>query len=967
MLNTRALLLTDVVDSTRLSQSVGDEAMGRLWQAHDRAARDLLLAWRGREIDKSDGLFLLFDSAADAAGYALAYHHALAALQPPLQARAGLHVGPVTLRDNSPADIALGAKLLEVDGLAKPIAARVMGLAQAGQTLLSSDARDALGATSQRLQSHGHWRLKGIDQPLELYEAGDAASPFIPPPDQAKAYRVVRDADQPAALWLPARSVRHSLPAGRDAFVGRHDDLLRLARALDGGARLVSVLGMGGTGKTRLVTQFGWTWLGEFAGGVWFCDLSRARDVDAIASAVARGLDVPLGRTEPLSQLASAIAGRGHCLVILDNFEQVAQHAEATLGHWLDRAPQAVFVATTREVLGIVGEQTLALAPLGTADAAQLFCLRAQAARQGFAPDADERQAIDQLVQVLDGLPLAIELAAARVRVMPPRALLERMHERFKLLWSRSGRQDRQATLRAAFDWSWELMHEAERMALAQLSVFAGGLTLDAAAAVIDLSALPDVPWLADMVLSLVDKSLVRQVADDRFDLLQSLREYAAEHLQTPGRFVGSGPQAQAAAQQRHGQYFAALGAKRAAEHACIELDNVVAACRRAVAAGQAGLALRALVSAWGPIRLRGPFRVGLDLADAVATLPALDNALRAELSHIHGSALELCGRVAEAQQAFERGLSLALASNNRVLECRSLQALTTLLTRTGQVAQAADFGQRALALAQGGVEPGTQCALLNALGQVADAMGRPEASKQHFEQALQIARDNGERRWEGGSAGNLGQFHANQGHFAEARQLYEQAVQIAQELGDRQWEANTRCNLGLLHHGEGRLTQAEAELSAALSAARELGYVRLASVVQCNLGLVAQAQSQHGQAQAYYEAALALAVELGDKRSQGQFLTYLGSLHRSQERFDTALACLQHGQALLRGVSDPVSLGILLCALAEAEHGALHAAAADQAWAEAQSLAKDLAPVEPGSEFGQALQRACQSLALAV
>jgi hypothetical protein len=205
-----ALLLTDLVDSAALAQRLGDEAMARVWAAHDRVARDLLRTWRGREIDKTDGFLLMFAEAVDALGYVLAYHHALHALEtamqaalppgdgapPRLQARAGLHVGEVTVRENPAADVALG-----------------------GQTLITAAARDALGTM---------------------------------------AHRVVRQGD----VWLPARGTRHALPAERDAFVGRRSTLQELARRFDGGARLVSLLGIGGCGKSRVATRFGWQWLG---------------------------------------------------------------------------------------------------------------------------------------------------------------------------------------------------------------------------------------------------------------------------------------------------------------------------------------------------------------------------------------------------------------------------------------------------------------------------------------------------------------------------------------------------------------------------------------------------------------------------------------------------------------------------------------------------------------------------------
>jgi len=193
MSDVRALLLTDVVDSTKLSEEIGDAAMAEVWAGHDRVARDLLPKFNGREIDKTDGMLLLFDHATQAVEYAMAYHKALAALPVPLKARAGLHVGPVILRENAPDDVAHGANPLEVDGLAKPTAARVMSIARGGQILLTPEARQALGQTGHKLESHGHWMIKGVADPLELFEVGEPEQRFVPPPDGEKVYRVIRN------------------------------------------------------------------------------------------------------------------------------------------------------------------------------------------------------------------------------------------------------------------------------------------------------------------------------------------------------------------------------------------------------------------------------------------------------------------------------------------------------------------------------------------------------------------------------------------------------------------------------------------------------------------------------------------------------------------------------------------------------------------------------------------------------
>ncbi|HEY2560539.1 MAG TPA: tetratricopeptide repeat protein [Caldimonas sp.] len=947
-----ALLLTDIVDSTKLTEELKEDAAVALWSAHDRLARDLIPRWGGREIDKTDGMLLLFDAVSDALGYALAYHAAIRDEALGIKARAGIHLGPISLRANPAHDVARGAKPIEVDGIALPMVARIMSIAGGGQTLLSEHARRALGPLPLRIRSHGHWLMHGIAEPIELFEVVDDGGRFTTPPDGAKAHRVVRQGD----LWQPLRDIRHSLPAERDTFVGREALLEVLASKVDADARLISVLGMGGVGKTRLVTRFAWTRRADCPGGVWFCDLSQARGVDGILFAVAHGLDVPLGQSDLVAQLGRAIAGRGKCLVVLDNFEQVAKYAEETLGRWLERAPLAQFIVTTREVLGIVGEEILAVPPLDGEDAVELFLKRADAARQGYRPGAEDLSAVGQLVKVLDGLPLAIELAAARVRVMAPRTLLSRMKDRFDVLLSHAGRRDRQATLRAAFDWSWELLSESEKAALARLSVFEGGFTLESAGAVVGaVAAVASTPSVVDLVQWLVDKSFVRQVSDERFDLLESVREYAAQHLRTEQRFEASGPACEAEARTRHWRYFATLDERAAVANRCAELNNLAAACRAAAQAGDAPSAIGCLVAAWTALRLTGPYRAAVDLAALVERMSALSDGEQAWLHWVAGDALDTLGDVDSARPRVEQGLRCARQAEDPICTARLLIVRGSRQGLDGELdgALASLSEAHRLGLAQG--NEALQTAALIVLGRVMEYQSRFAESRHYYWQALALASARGDRRAEGGVLGNLGGIHHALGELEHARSHYERALAILSEVGDRRWEGNGRCNLGLLYQEQGRNAEARAQFDLALNTAREVGHVRLAYIVLCNLGILLTAEGHLAEAAQHLYEAVQGAIASSDRRAEGQIRGYLALVLAKQGLMQDARDMADRGESLLVASADPLSHALLLCDRAEIELLASEPAAAEAAMQRARRIADEI-DCGPDSELRRRL-----------
>ncbi|MFN0185484.1 MAG: ATP-binding protein [Aquabacterium sp.] len=957
MSEVKAIVLTDVVDSTQLARQIGDVAIAAVWGEHDRVTRDLLPLYRGREIDKTDGMLMIFDDVEDAARFALHYQAGLAAMRLPLRARVGLHVGPVVLRENSAADVALGAKPLEVDGAAKAIAARVMSVALGGQILVSGPSLQALElARTWQVQSHGHWRLKGVDEPLELFELrepGLSGASFLPPPDSDKAYRVVPRGE----LWLPVREIRHSLPAERDAFIGRDLTLSEVARQLQGGARLLSVTGPGGTGKTRLVTRFGWAWLGEFPGGVWFCDLSAARSPEGVVHAVAQGLGMALGAEDPVVQIGNAIAGRGACLVILDNFEQVALYAAETLGRWLDRAPQARFVDTSREVLGLPGERVLSLHALPADEAVKLFKDRAEAAASGFASDPADEAAILPLVTMLEGLPLAIELAAARSRVMSPRLLLQRMGERFKLLALPGQRKDRQATLRATLDWSWELLQPALQAALAQLSVFERGFTLDSAEAVIDAGGFDDAPWAVDIVTSLVDKSLVRRLGGDRFDLLVTVQLYADEQLRTQGRFAGSGAQALAAAQRRHASWFAGLGPVRASGGRCVELDNLVVACRRAVALGEPELAVGTLDCACAALGRMGPYAVSVALGESVCAMPGLQGGLAASARVQLARDQMNCRRLDLARPLLEEAALLAQVDGDERLHARLSAITAQLLMREGKRDAAFAEATNTVKLGRQAQQPRLECRGLLLLAVCHNWAGRLDDAERAFLEALALAARPDCLDMRGGILHSLSALHSQRGRPDEELACLEEALTLANDSDDRLGQVDALGSLAWSYYLRGRYAEALATAIAAKAAARELGALQKENTSLCNIAIIREALGQSDQSLLDFGAAVATAQELGDKNYEGQFLAYFALLHARQGRHDQATECLERGEALLRETSDPFSLAILQCSRAEARHRAGDAQAAGLALAAAEAAAVELGAGET-SELGISLAR---------
>ncbi len=833
----KALLLTDVVDSTRLLEKLGDSAMGEIWSAHDRVSRGLLGPWRGREIDKTDGMLLLFDSAADAAAYAIEYHRALITLPMTLTARVGLHVGPVILRENAPEDIARGAKPLEVEGLAKPITARVMALARGGQTLLSAAAREALGASAHKLVSHGHWRVKGVSDPIELFEIGAPDAQFVKPPDSEKAHRVVSMGD----WWLPVNEIPNNLPHQATTFIGRERELAEVTSLL-GGSRLLTLLGMGGLGKTRLSLQTAAEQIHDFPDGVWFLDLAPISDPTLIVSETAQVLGVREEPDRPMLQTLCSHLKSRRALLILDNCEHLIKASAQMASAILKMAPHVRILASSREALRAPGEQCYPVLPLpvpargdgvealSRSTAVRLFVDRAQLHKPGFALNEREAPAVAELVARLEGIPLAIELAAARVRALSVADINARLKDRYKLLPGGSRvLQERQQPLRALVDWSYELLEPNEQIVLDRLGVFVGGFDLAAAESVCGGEPLASEDVL-DLLGSLIEKSLVMlEERDDgaRYLMLETIREYAREKLAQRDDAAG--------AAERHCEHYFAMAklankGLRGPQQADwlwnveVELDNI----RSAIALSLAErvdpfIAVKCVVAMQGFWILRGYATEGRKLVQAALALPAIQASPIAQAWALYvGAALAECqSDHAEARKMLETCLDLRRTQSNEVDIAATLSTLSMTRLQTGDAAGAAAGESEALQIFRRLEDRIGEAICLLHLGQICLHQGDSAKALAHLEQCLTIAREIRHQEVEGECELVIGEVAFEMGDDAQASLRFKRSLTVCREAGDKRGEANALRWLARVDLHAGDLASARPRLSDALRAFR--------------------------------------------------------------------------------------------------------------------------------------------------
>jgi predicted ATPase/DNA-binding CsgD family transcriptional regulator len=677
-----------------------------------------------------------------------------------------------------------------------------------------------------------------------------------------------------------------NLPAQVSSFIGREAELPTV-RALVTGSRLVTLTGAAGAGKTRLGLQVA-AGLTDGAGdGVWFADLAPLRDPDLVAVTVANVLEVREQPGRPvLDTLVQAVGGQS-LLVLLDNCEHVIGACAKLADALLRGCPGLALLATSREPLGISGERVYRVpsmrVPADGDDAAAIRACEAvrlledRAAGQGITLSWDEQGAeiIGRICRRLDGIPLALELAAARLRVMSAGELEARLDERFALLTggSRAG-LPRQQTLRAMVDWSWELLNPAERALLARLSVFAGGFGLAGAEAVAAGAEVPAGEVLGHLG-ALVDKSLVQfdhaGPGSARYRLLETVRQYTA------GQLDALGAAAAEAARIAHRDYYLAL-AEAAAPHLVgpgqaewldrldAELGNLRAAVAFNLAEADPGPGLRMVA----PLRVywmaRGHAAEGADALQALLDMPAAQGATlpRARALATAANLLQQTGGYAIAGDYCEEALAIARAAGDDYLVADLLHVRAWLLVRQGQPSVALPLIEQGLDLALRLGEPHLTARLFSARAFATNVAGDPAGAARDNAEALRLSRQAGDRLQAGTLLCNLSDYELWTGDLDAARRYLSESLDIARALNARNSAVIGTFNLGLTEYLDGSPTAAEALFAESLDLARRMGMKRHTAYALIGLALTGRGEADPGWSARLHGAADQALADLG-------------------------------------------------------------------------------------------------------
>jgi predicted ATPase/class 3 adenylate cyclase/NTP pyrophosphatase (non-canonical NTP hydrolase) len=824
---TVTFLFSDIEGSTRLMSELGDRYEEAL-EHHRDLMREAFARHGGVEVDtQGDAFFCAFASAHDAVEAAAEAQRGLA--ESPTRVRIGLHTGEPKLGREG------------YVGIDVHRAARICSAGHGGQVLLSQTSCDLLAIeidSKLTVRDLGKHRLKDLAAPERLYQL------LVPG----------LETEFPALKTLDNRPT--NLPSQATPLIGRERELQEIQQLLlRENLRLLTLTGAGGTGKTRLALQLAAEASDRFQGGVFAVFLAPLADPALVLPALAHALKLREAPGQDLTDTLTEYLRDRELLALFDNFEHLLE-AATDLSALLATAPRLKLIVTSRAPLRIGGELEYALEPLLNVDARMLFVERARAVRAGFDPDA-HAEAVGMICERLDCLPLALELAATRVRSLTPESLLERLDSALELLTSGArDAQERQQTLRATIDWSYRLLSTDDQAVFRSLAVFRGGWTLEAAEAVCDLHGELETPVL-DALDRLVENSLVRpgrEVAGtSRFFMLETIREYAAERLEQAGEGE--------LARERHGEFFVMLAERaepeliradqrRWLELLRAELSNLRAAMDSLLERKLAEPAARAAAALFSFWDWEGHFSEGRGWLTQALALGDPGDAVAAK-------SLEAAAFLSLREGDFSSELGMAARERaSRAGEAGTLaRALATLAFRalfSGDAAQPEELAREAVAVASRSTD---RWALAQAYKVLAGALvesGRGREAVEALEEALRLAEELGDIRYQLLFSCNLAEVTLVAGDPEGAREIARRTAARAEENADLYCTAHALNNRGCaeLLAENPRLAEASASLRKALVMLVDFGDRRHAVTSLIGLAAVRAARGDPERAQ---------------------------------------------------------------------------------------------------------------------
>lgn len=943
------LVFTDIEGSTRLWERYGDAFKASL-DAHNQIIRKALAAHSGYEVKtEGDAFFAVFARPIDAALFSLDVQRELPGIrlsgEDSIRVRIGLHSGE-PLVEFDPQGKA------DYFGPAVNRAARISAAGHGGQTLLSGAMAEPLREVlSGRCEFHdlGEFRLRGLDEPERLVQ-------MVPADAAVKRFGPLRAlADTPT-----------NLPAQTTTFVGRDRELRELRAMLLGdearraeesgplesisrqpgapdtnkvtrevvarnrGSRLITLTGPGGCGKTRLALALAASVIQHFPSGVWFADLGDARDENDLCRLVMEALGGQLrpGKATPAQQVAWALE-QGHCLLVLDTFEHLSRFAPA-LSLWLRTAPRLRLIVTSRERLRVEGEaeypvSTLATPAMEAPDvstsrlsmrisgypAVQLFLERASQAKPGFVLTPQNAGAVAEICHRLDGMPLALELAAARLNVLSPQQLAARLEKGFDLIASKSRdkKSTRQTNLRNTIEWSYSLLDPWEKTAFLQLSYFAGAFSLESAEAIIDLSAplddaeeaADDPPEVMDVVFSLRDKSLLSLRGDDekyQFEMLGLIRTFTQERFAktTSEDFRRS-------LARRHAAHYL-----ERAEAMHKLLDSPMSGALKDLEGWGMHEALKAIDFCLASGEMLSALRLFLAATDLLARAARFREQLEKALA------------IVKALREREGGLAAAEADPKlaKVL-AKMLASYASACMRLARIDEGRAAAREALEVARRLNDTTAEAGALSAAGMIEHYAQNTQAAIELLQRSIEVRRKLGDRKGEAGATVNLAIIHERLGDYEKMRALLQEALNTFTKLHDKRSESMAMNNLGVAYERLGDFVRAEELYRGALRIKTALGDKLGAIQSLGNLGTLATARLDFKLAEEHYLKALDLARAAGDRRSLAHVLMRLAIVNVGKGPAQLALKRAEESCALHAEIGDFQSRVVSLSALCAA------------------------------------------------